>query len=52
MTISYVDPPTRAAPIELDGHRLYVTASVGITVFPDAGADAEELLKSADNAMI
>ncbi|MEK6375025.1 MAG: EAL domain-containing protein [Acidobacteriota bacterium] len=40
-----------AAPIELDGHRLYVTASVGITVFPDDGADAEELLKSADNAV-
>jgi len=40
-----------AAPIELDGHRLYVTASVGLTVFPDDGADAEELLKSADNAV-
>jgi diguanylate cyclase (GGDEF)-like protein/PAS domain S-box-containing protein len=40
-----------AAPIEMTGHRLYVTVSIGITIFPDDGADAETLLKNADNAM-
>ncbi len=40
-----------AEPIDLDGHRLYVTTSVGITVFPEDGADAETLLKNADHAV-
>jgi diguanylate cyclase (GGDEF)-like protein/PAS domain S-box-containing protein len=38
-------------PVELAGHRLYVTASVGVTLFPEDGTDAEALLKNADNAM-
>src|SRR5204863_6294010 len=40
-----------AEPVDLDNHRLYVTASIGITVFPDDGLDAETLLKNADNAV-
>ncbi|HYS52640.1 MAG TPA: EAL domain-containing protein [Thermoanaerobaculia bacterium] len=40
-----------AEPIDIDGQRLYITASVGITVYPDDGEDAETLLKNADNAM-
>src|SRR5205807_3251165 len=40
-----------ADPVELNGHRLYVTTSIGITTFPDDGDDAETLLKNADNAM-
>ena len=40
-----------AQPIEVSEHRLYVTTSIGITVFPDDGEDAETLLKNADNAM-
>lgn len=40
-----------AAPIDLSDQRFYVTTSVGITTFPDDGADAETLLKNADNAM-
>src|SRR5438445_707085 len=40
-----------AEPIDLDNHRLYATTSIGITVFPDDGADAETLLKNADNAV-
>ena len=40
-----------AEPIDLDAHRLYVTTSIGITVFPDDGVDAETLLKNADNAV-
>jgi diguanylate cyclase (GGDEF)-like protein/PAS domain S-box-containing protein len=32
-------------------HRLHVTASIGISVFPDDGLDAEALIKNADTAM-
>lgn len=38
-------------PLELSGHRLYVTTSIGITIFPDDGVDAETLLRNADTAM-
>src|SRR5262249_18928725 len=40
-----------AEPVALDGHRLSVTTSIGITFFPDDGEDAESLLKNADNAV-
>jgi len=42
---------TLAAPFEIDGHDLFVTASVGIALYPHDGADAGELLKHADMAM-
>jgi diguanylate cyclase (GGDEF)-like protein/PAS domain S-box-containing protein len=42
---------TIAEPAEVSGHRLYVTTSIGITVYPDDGEDAETLLKHADTAM-
>jgi diguanylate cyclase (GGDEF)-like protein/PAS domain S-box-containing protein len=42
---------TIAEPAEVSGHRLYITASIGITIFPDDGEDAESLLKNADGAM-
>ena len=35
----------------IDGHDLFVTASVGISCFPSDGDDAETLLKCADAAM-
>ena len=35
----------------LDGHETFVSCSIGITIFPDAAADAVELLKNADSAM-
>lgn len=38
-------------PIVLQGHELYVTTSIGISVFPDDGEDADTLLKNADAAM-
>jgi diguanylate cyclase (GGDEF)-like protein/PAS domain S-box-containing protein len=38
-------------PLVLDGHELFVTASVGISVYPDDGEDAEALTKNADTAM-
>ena len=38
-------------PIELEGRELVVTASIGISVFPSDAADAEILLRYADQAM-
>ncbi|WP_129671424.1 GGDEF domain-containing protein [Candidatus Chloroploca sp. Khr17] len=35
----------------LDNHRLTITSSLGIALFPDDGTDAETLLKHADSAM-
>ncbi|WP_419759751.1 EAL and GGDEF domain-containing protein [Acidisoma sp.] len=38
-------------PHSLDGHELQITASIGISVFPDDGLDAPALIKAADTAM-
>jgi diguanylate cyclase (GGDEF)-like protein/PAS domain S-box-containing protein len=35
----------------IDGHDLHVTSSIGVSVYPDDGLDAETLLKNADTAM-
>jgi diguanylate cyclase (GGDEF)-like protein/PAS domain S-box-containing protein len=35
----------------IDQHDLHVTASIGASVFPDDGLDAETLIKNADTAM-
>jgi diguanylate cyclase (GGDEF)-like protein/PAS domain S-box-containing protein len=40
-----------ARPFRVEGHELYVTASIGISVFPADGEDVEKLLKCADSAM-
>src|ERR1700674_5640760 len=42
---------TVARPVDLDGHRLYITTSIGISLYPTDGGDAEALLTSADIAM-
>jgi len=39
------------APVELDGSRFRLTSSVGISVFPDHGDNAETLMRKADVAM-
>lgn len=39
------------APIDVDQHELYVTASVGISLYPDDGEDVQTLVKHADTAM-
>ena len=38
-------------PFELDGHEVFISASIGIAVFPTDGTDLESLLKNADLAM-
>ncbi|MGE5651154.1 MAG: EAL domain-containing protein, partial [Bacillota bacterium] len=40
-----------AAPHHLSGNELHVTTSIGISLFPEDGANAETLIKNADTAM-
>lgn len=40
-----------AKPFDLNGHEAFVSASIGITVFPDDARDANGLLRNADTAM-
>jgi len=40
-----------AAPMRLEGHELYITASIGIAIFPGDGEDGDALVKNADAAM-
>ena len=40
-----------AQPFTTAGRRVDLTTSIGISVYPDDGQDAESLLRSADNAM-
>jgi diguanylate cyclase (GGDEF)-like protein/PAS domain S-box-containing protein len=39
------------APMEIDGHELSTSVSIGIAMFPDDGRDFESLMKKADTAM-
>ncbi len=40
------------APFMINDHELFVTASSGITLFPEDGQDVESLIKNADMALI
>jgi len=40
-----------AEPFVIEGRELHVTASVGVSIYPENGGDAETLLKNADAAM-
>jgi diguanylate cyclase (GGDEF)-like protein len=40
-----------AQPHSIDHHDLHVTASIGVSVYPDDGLDADTLIKNADTAM-
>ncbi len=42
---------TVARPINIVGHDISTTVSIGISVYPDDGTQADELLKNADIAM-
>lgn len=39
------------SPIQLEGHELYITSSIGISICPNDGKDSEALLQNADTAM-
>jgi diguanylate cyclase (GGDEF)-like protein len=40
-----------AEPHTIHSHELHVTTSIGISVYPDDGEDAETLIRNADTAM-
>lgn len=40
-----------AKPHSIDKHDLHITASIGVSIYPDDGLDAETLIKNADTAM-
>ena len=42
---------TLSAPYSIDGGELHTSASIGVSVFPDDGADVDTLMRNADTAM-
>jgi len=40
-----------AEPVRLEGYEIFIGASIGISVYPDDGGDADTLIKNADAAM-
>jgi len=38
-------------PYEIDGHELHITPTLGISIFPQDGPDADALVRNADTAM-
>jgi diguanylate cyclase (GGDEF)-like protein/PAS domain S-box-containing protein len=38
-------------PFHIEGRELFITTSIGISLYPDDGLDAEALIKNADTAM-
>lgn len=38
-------------PSHIEGHEIYISASIGLSLFPDDGDDAETLMRNADLAM-
>jgi len=40
-----------SAPHSIEGHDLHINGSIGISVYPEDGEDAETLIKNADTAM-
>src|SRR5690606_36939332 len=40
-----------AHPFIIDGHEIFISASIGISIYPSDGSTVEALLKNADTAM-
>ncbi len=40
-----------AKPFKLDGHDAFISASIGITIYPDDADSVQELIRNADSAM-
>ena len=42
---------TLARPFDIEGHELTISASIGISIYPDNAEDGSDLMQRADNAM-
>jgi diguanylate cyclase (GGDEF)-like protein len=51
VSIAYRIREALGTPFHVDGHHLYVMASIGIALFPDDGQDAQTLLRNAGAAL-
>ncbi|WEF35478.1 putative bifunctional diguanylate cyclase/phosphodiesterase [Pseudoduganella chitinolytica] len=51
LTVAHRVKDAMRRPFHLDGHEIFVTASIGISLYPEDGEDATSLLKYADTAM-
>ena len=40
-----------APPFTIDGHELFISGSIGISLYPEDGTDTQTLMKNADTAM-
>jgi diguanylate cyclase (GGDEF)-like protein len=40
-----------AIPVDIDGRPAHVSGSIGISVYPDGGTQAEQLIRNADAAL-
>jgi len=49
--IAYTLIESLSGVMHLENHELYVTGSIGISIYPDDGLDSDTLLKHADSAM-
>jgi len=56
--LGFAAPPDRARflaelarPVEIGGHEIHITPSIGISQYPNDATDVNQLLKHADNAM-
>lgn len=43
---------TLSAPFQVNEEQVYITASIGITIFPEDTTEADDLLKNADQAIV
>jgi len=50
-TLAYKILDDFKASFVVKGHEIYISCSIGISVYPENGMSAEDLLKNADNAM-
>lgn len=39
------------SPINVDGYEIYISLSIGISIYPDYGKEPDDLIKQADSAM-
>ncbi len=51
ITISQTVQDVLRQPFIADGHEVFITASIGIAIYPDDGADVDTLVSRADKAM-